>query len=153
MAELVANARTALPPGEVIVRAVQFFTSEKWRPQTQSERIATFQGRPRIGCVLPFLTFLGFVFFIVPGIIMYLLVIRRALQFQNLVVTANPLEAGTDVTVTYPSYARNLVGHFLRLLPPLQEQAPTEPGEPAVEEAPGSAGRAAAEETPNEPIQ
>ncbi len=129
MAELVANAKSTLPPGDVIVRAVEFFTGEKWRPQTQSERIATFQGRPQIGCLLPILTVIAFFFFVIPGVIMYFFVLRRAMGFQNLVVTANPIEAGTDVVITYPNYARKQVSHFLSLLPPVDEQAPTGPGQ------------------------
>jgi hypothetical protein len=129
VADSVASAKTALPPGEVTVRAIQFFTGEKWRPGAQSERIATFQGRPSIGCVVPVLTVLAFLFFIIPGVIMYFIVVRRAMQFQNLVVTASPVEGGTYVTVTYPGYARKLVTRFLSLLPPADEQSPAEANE------------------------
>jgi hypothetical protein len=132
MADLVSTGQTTLAPEEVIVRAVQFFTSEKWRPQTQSTRIATFAGRPRIGCVLPVLTAIAFLFFIIPGVLMYFLVVRRAMQFQNLVVTADPVQSATEVTltnvtVTHPQYARKLVTHFLSLLPPLEVEGADQP--------------------------
>ena len=48
MADLVDEAQTTLAPQEVISRAVQFFTTEKWRATTQSDRIATFEGKPPI---------------------------------------------------------------------------------------------------------
>ena len=47
MADLIANTQTSLPPEEVMVRAVQFFTNENWRAQSQTNRIATFVGLPR----------------------------------------------------------------------------------------------------------
>lgn len=74
-------------------------------------------GRPPIPWGLIFLTIVAFFFFFVPGIIMYFMVIRRVIRFQNLVVTANPSKAGTDVTITYPEHAKKLVGRFLSLLP------------------------------------
>jgi len=60
MAELVATIKTSLQGEEVIVRAVQFFTSSKWKPQTQSARVATFVGRPPIPIIMLILTFISF---------------------------------------------------------------------------------------------
>ncbi len=117
MADLVANAQTSLGAEDVIVRAVQFFTNEKWRPQTQSGRIATFQGRPPVPVGLIFLTIVGFIFFIVPGIILYILLVRKVIRFQNLVVTANPIKSISEVTVTYPQHAKKLVDRFMGILP------------------------------------
>lgn len=117
MAELVANSRTTLPPDEVIIRSVQFFTSENWRTQTQSERIATFVGKPKIGCWLVVATIIGFLFFIIPGIILYLFIIRRAYAFQNIVVTANPAANGSEVVITHSPQVTELVSRFLGLLP------------------------------------
>ena len=117
MADLVATAQTSLGAEDVIVRAVQFFTNEKWRPQTQSGRIATFQGRPPIPMGHIFLTIIGLIFFIVPGIILYILLIRKVIRFQNLVVTVSPAKAGTDVNITYPKHAKKLVDRFMGLLP------------------------------------
>jgi hypothetical protein len=42
MADLVATKSTSLGAEEVLVRAVQFFTNENWRAQSQTNRIATF---------------------------------------------------------------------------------------------------------------
>ncbi len=117
MADLVATAQTSLGAEDVIVRAVQFFTNEKWRPQTQSARIATFQGKPPIPVGLIFLTIIGLIFFIVPGIILYILLVRKVTRFQNLVVTANPVKLASEVTVTYPKHAKKLVDRFVGLLP------------------------------------
>ena len=78
MPETVSNGKTSLPPEEVIVRAVQFFTGERWRPQTQSARIATFIGRPRVGAMLWLATVLGLLFFVIPGLILYLVLVRKA---------------------------------------------------------------------------
>ncbi len=123
MADLLANAKTTLAGEDVIVRAVQFFTNERWRAQSQSSRVATFVGRPKIPVGLLFLTVLGFLMFIVPGILMYILVIRRVIRFQNIVVTVTPITVGTDVVITYPKTATKLVDRFLRVLPPLAASA------------------------------
>ena len=117
MTDLIEKARTTLTPEEVIVRAVQFFTNENWRPQSQSGRIATFQGKPPIPWGLLFLTFIGFLFFVIPGIIMYVMVVRRVYRFHNLVVTANPIDSGSEVVVSHPKYARKLVSRFANALP------------------------------------
>jgi len=100
MADFVANAKTTLPGEDVIVRAIQFFTNERWRAQSQSSRVATFVGRPKIPVGLIFLTVFAFFMFVVPGILMYILVIRRVIRFQNIVVTTTPIAVGTDVSQT-----------------------------------------------------
>jgi hypothetical protein len=119
MADLVANAKTSLPGEDVIVRAVQFFTNERWRAQSQSSRVATFVGRPKIPVGLLLLTILGFLMFVVPGILMYILVVRRVIRFQNIVVTSTPTAVGTDVVITYPKMAKKLVDQFVSALPRL----------------------------------
>lgn len=48
MADLIATTSTTLQPEEVMVRAVQFFTNERWRAQSQTNRIATFVGIGKI---------------------------------------------------------------------------------------------------------
>ena len=48
MADKLTNSKTSLPSEEVIVRAVQFFATEKFRCSGQSGRTATFDGRPPI---------------------------------------------------------------------------------------------------------
>ena len=118
MAELVGNVKTSLKGEEIIVRAVQFFTGGKWRTQSQSARIATFAGRPPIPVGMLILTVIGFFFFVLPGIIMYFVVIRKMIQLQNIVVTANPINGGTEVVVKYSKAAIKLVNDFLQSLPP-----------------------------------
>ena len=117
MADSINVQKTTLPSEEVIVRAVQFFASEKFRVGSQSGRVATFDGRPPIPWGMIALTVLGFMFCIVPGIIMYVLVIRKMYRFQNLVVTVNPTEGGADVSISHPSWATGTVKRFLTSLP------------------------------------
>lgn len=118
MAEQVATRETGLWAEEVIIRDLEFFATEKWKPQTQSARAATFVGRPPIPWGLIVLTILGLFLFFIPGVIMYILVVRRLIRFQNLVVTASPTTRGSQVTVRYPGLAKKLVNRYLNVLPP-----------------------------------
>lgn len=124
MADKVTNGKTSLPSEDVIVRAVQFFSTERFRTSSQSGRSATFDGRPPIPWVMLLLTFIGYCCCIVPGIIMYFMVIRKLRRFHNLVVTASPLDGGTEVSVTHPDWAANQANRFLAALPPLELQKP-----------------------------
>jgi len=117
MADKLANNTTSLPSEEVIVRAVQFFSTEKFRCSGQSGRTATFDGRPPIPWFLLLLTVLGFLFFVVPGIIMYILVIRKVRRFHNLVVTASPVPGGTEVSISHPGWAAKQAQRFMQSLP------------------------------------
>ena len=125
MADQVTNVGTALSAEEVVVRAVQFFSTGKWRPTGQSGRTATFQGMPPIPWGLMILMILGFALCIVPGIILYVMLIKKARQFQNIVVTANPIPGGTEVVVTSPPWASALVSSFIESLPPLEVALPS----------------------------
>lgn len=117
MADVTANRLTSLPAEEVIVRSLQFFTTERWRAQSQSSRAATFMGRPPIPVMYILLTILGFLLCIVPGVIMYIAVIRKMIRFQNIVVTANPKDEKTEVVMTHPDHAKKLVDAFFGSLP------------------------------------
>ena len=119
MADKLKNGRTSLSSEEVIVRSVQFFATEKFRASSQSGRTATFDGRPPIPWFMLLLTILGFFFCLVPGIIMYFLVIRKVRRFHNLVVTASPIASGTEVSITHPDWAAKQVQRFLDALPPV----------------------------------
>ncbi len=101
-----------------MVRAVQFFTNENWRAQSQTNRIATFVGLAKIPWFQLLLSVLLFLCFVVPGLIYYILVIRKIRRLQNIVVTTTPLASGCDVTVTYPPHAHKLVDSFFAALPP-----------------------------------
>ncbi len=118
MANLTTSTQTSLSCEEAITRAIQFFTTEKWRATTQSSRSATFEGRPPIpiGSIILMLvlipTVIGF-------FIMYFLVVKKMYKFQNLVITTAPIEKGAEVLITYPSYAKKLVKQFIDSLPKL----------------------------------
>lgn len=124
MADMVAQSQTPLNPDDVIVSAVQYFSTENWRPTSQSARTATFQGKPPIPWGMLLLTVLGLVACVVPGIILYFLVIRKMYRFHNLVVSANPVAGGSQVVVQYPSTAKKLVDRFLAALPAVADDAP-----------------------------
>jgi hypothetical protein len=117
MANVVANSTTSLSSEEVIVRAVQFFSTEKFRTSSQSSRAATFDGRPPIPWFTILFTILGFMLCIIPGLIMYFLVVRKMYRFQNLVVTVTPSSEGADVSISHPSWAANVVKRFIQTLP------------------------------------
>lgn len=119
MADIVQNTKTSLTGEDVIVRSVQFFTNERWQPVSQSARVATFKGKASIPWFLLFLTVMGFFFFVLPGIIIYFVVIRRMYRFQNLVITCHPLTGGTEVSVSFPKHASKLVSKFFAALPSL----------------------------------
>ena len=122
MADKVVNGKTSLPSEEVIIRAVQFFSTEKFRTSSQSGRAATFDGRPPIPWFMILLTIIGLICCVVPGVIMYIMVIRKMLRFHNLVVTASPIDGGTEVSVTHPDWAAAKAKRFLAALPPLALQ-------------------------------
>ncbi len=119
MADKVSNAKTSLSGEETITRAVQFFSTAKFRTSSQSPRAATFDGMPPIPWLMLLFTVLGFMLCVVPGIIMYFMAIRKLRRFQNLVVTANPIGGGTEVSVSHPAWAGKHVERFLKALPPL----------------------------------
>ena len=117
MANLVKSGKTSLQNDDVISRAVQFFSTTKWTCQSQSDKIATFQGKPPIPWFLILATICGFLFFVIPGIIMYFFVIRKMYGFQNLVVTTKAMQDGTEVDISYPKYAKKIVDRFMESLP------------------------------------
>jgi len=86
---------------------------------TQSARSATFEGRPPVPWFMLLLVILSFFCFVLPGLILYVVIIRRSRRFQNLVVTATPMSQGTEVVVTYPGHAKKLAARFLAALPEL----------------------------------
>jgi hypothetical protein len=122
MADLVRNGKTSLSTEEVIVRAVQFFSTEKFKATSQSARNATFEGRPPFPWGMILVTAAGLVACVVPGVIMYFMLIRKFYRFYSLVVTANPIDGGAEVCVTYPDFAGHLVPRFLATLAPLQAE-------------------------------
>jgi hypothetical protein len=119
MADIVLNQKTSLSGEDVITRAIQFFSTEKWRVTSQGTRAVTFEGRPPLPIAHILFMIVGFAACILPGVILYFLLIRKLLRFQNMVVTATTIEGGTDVSLTHPPRAKKLVEKFLAALPPL----------------------------------
>lgn len=120
-ADQVLTIQTALSPDDVLVRAVQFFTTSSWRAQSQSTRSATFVGRPKVPIVLLVLAIIGLIACVVPGVVLYVLVIAKMRQLQNIVVTATPTPRGSQVVVSSPAHARTLAREFARALNPLNQ--------------------------------
>lgn len=116
MPDLVARADTVLPPEEVLVRAVQFFTNEKWRAQSQTNRIATFVGIGRVAWFQIMLAILLTMCFVLPGVIYYVIVISRMRRLQNIAVTTTPTGSGCQVVVTYPPHTQRMVDAFFAAL-------------------------------------
>jgi hypothetical protein len=117
MADAVINKQTHLSTEEVITRAIQFFSTENWRATSQSGRAATFEGKVAVPWLMLLLTVLGYIACFIPGIIMYVMVVRKVRRFQNLVVTASPKDGGSEVVVTCPPQAKKLASRFLEALP------------------------------------
>ena len=120
MPDLTLTRSTPLPPEEVLVRAVQFFTNERWRAQSQTNRIATFVGMGRVLWTQIVLALLLMMCFVIPGVIYYVVVIAKMRRLQNIVVTTTPRDAGCDVVVTYPSHAQKMVDAFFASIPSAQ---------------------------------
>jgi hypothetical protein len=117
MADIVATKKTSLASEEVIVRAIQYFSSVQWRPSSQSARAVSFDGKIPIPWGSIVVTILGFILCIVPGVICYIMLIRKVHRFVNLVVTANPVLDGTDVIISHPKSAGKAVYRFFTALP------------------------------------
>lgn len=122
MADKVERAQTTLQSEEVIVRAVQYFSTARWRATSQSARTATFEGKPRIPWFWLLLTLIGFMACVVPGVLLYIFVIQKMNRFQNLVVSVTPIPPGSEVTVQFPPEASVLVRGFLTALPTTQPE-------------------------------
>jgi hypothetical protein len=117
MADLVVNQKTTLAADEVIVRAIQFFSTENWRVTSQSGRAVTLAGKPPFPLLHLCFVIIGFMLCVVPGIILYFMLLRKVIRFQNMVVTATAVNNETDVSITYPPHGRKLVEKFLLALP------------------------------------
>ncbi len=120
MADTVLTKQTSLSGEDVITRAVQFFSNERWRATTQSARTATFEGRVPVPWFMILFTVIGYICCLIPGIIMYVAVVRKLRRFQNLVVAATPTGRGSEVTLTCPSHSKGLAGRFFKTLPDLE---------------------------------
>ena len=119
MADIVVNQKTSLSGEDVTTRAIQFFSTQNWRVTSQSARAVTLAGRVPIPWFHMLCVILGFLFCLLPGVILYFMLVRKVRKFQNMVVTVAPIDGGTDVSITHPPHAKGLVEKFLSALPPL----------------------------------
>jgi hypothetical protein len=117
MKDRTINISTTIAPEDVMVRAVQFFTTERWRAQSQTNRIATFVGVPKIPMLKVLIMLILLFCFVIPGLIYYLVVLRSLRRLQNIVVTTTPSAGACSVVVTYPKHAQKLVDNFVASLP------------------------------------
>ena len=120
MTELAASAKTSYSYEDVIVGAMKFFGAEDWRATDQTARTVVFRGRPRLPWYMLLAMTLGFLAFVLPGVALYMLHIRKTYWFTNIVVTATPIKGGTEVVIQYPEPARKLAARFVGNLPPLE---------------------------------
>lgn len=126
MANHTSTTLTTASAEEVLVAAVQFFTSERFSTTSQTNRNVTFAGKPGFPCGMLVLVVIGYVCFIIPGIIMQLTLVRKLYKLHNLVVTATPAPPNTDVSINYPTWASGQVRKFMAGLPK-PESTPAQP--------------------------
>jgi hypothetical protein len=119
VADLVTSTKTSHGYEDVIVGALQFFGAENWRETEMTARRVAFRGRPEIPWYLLLLMTLGFLAFVVPGVALYMLHIRKTYWFTSIVVSATPVKGGTEVVIYYGSpAAAPLAQRFVSALPP-----------------------------------
>lgn len=120
MMELAASKKTRSSYEDVIVGAMEFFGAEDWRATDMTARTVVLRGRPPIPWYMLLLMTLGFLAFVVPGVVLYLLQVRKRYWFTSVVVTATPIAGGTEVVIEYASPAMApLAERFVGNLPPL----------------------------------
>jgi hypothetical protein len=124
MAEVVAAAKTSHGYEDVIVSAINFFVERNWRLSEQSARTAAFVGRPAIPWRVQLLLGAGLLALIVPGVVYYLLSVRKSYGFAKVVVSATPIHGGTEVAVRHPAPAAPIAQQFVGTLPPLEARVP-----------------------------
>lgn len=131
MAQKVTNAKTKLSAEDVTVRAVQFFTNEKWTAQTQTARAVTFRANmpaPKMitGILLMLggfaisCTIIGMIVgipMIIAGSSTLFFAKKQMRGSRDLVVTATPSGNGTEVVITHGRQAVRSVNQFVGSLP------------------------------------
>ena len=113
-----AHKKTTLSEEDVIKRAGQFFTDNGWAIREQFANGATFKGRSSVPLRLIFLTVFGFLFFIIPGVIVYRALVKRVTRFQSILVRVKPVAGNSEVTIIYCKATGKLINKFQNLLPP-----------------------------------
>ena len=117
---LQASAKTSHSYEDVIVGAMQFFGAEDWRAMDQTARKVVFRGRPSLPWYMLLLMTAGFLAFVIPGVALYILHVRKTYWFTNIVVTATPIRGGTQVVIQYPEPVAKLAARFVGNLPPIE---------------------------------
>lgn len=136
MSNTTLTKQTTFSNEDVISQAIQFFTSEKWTPQTQTGRSVTFIGKMPFSAGKILLNMVlvlgGFALCItlIGALIGIPLIIKGAkylFKFKHgmsgpsglkLTVTVSPIANGTNVVITFPQkQARQIVSSFLDTLP------------------------------------
>ena len=113
-----AHKKTTLSEEDVIKKAGQFFTDNRWAIREQFANGAAFKGRPAIPLRLIFLTMFGFLFFIIPGIIVYRALVKRVTRSQSILLRVKPIAGNSEVTIIYCKATGKLINKFQNLLPP-----------------------------------
>ena len=121
MANQTTNHVTTLDAEEVIVRAVQFFSTEKWKVTSQSKRSVTLEGKVPVPWFMLLLMIIGFMVCILPGIVLYILVYKKMNRFFHIIVSVTPASEGTEVCVQHPKEANKLALEFIEALPSKNE--------------------------------
>ena len=117
VADKIVTKQTSLPTEQVIERAAAFFGNEHWQVLGQSSRGLSFDGRVRCPWPLCILVVVGCLLLIVPGVLLYFLVVRPRYGRQELAATATPRGTGTEVAVRCRHAAVGLAQRFLAELP------------------------------------
>lgn len=117
--QLTKNYSASLESAEVITKASSFFSQEKWKVTSQTPQSVILQGKPAFPWGMLFLTLIGFVLCLIPGIIMHAKTKKRTRQVFHLIVNATPIPGGSEVTFQYPNEAEALVSQFITTLPVL----------------------------------
>jgi hypothetical protein len=156
MADVVSRKTTALLPDEVLVGALQYFSSGsgRWETTAQSSRSIAFRGKPPIPWLLLIATAIGLATCIVPGLVLYFMFVQKMYRFYNLVVAVQAAGdgVGTDVVVTHPDFAAPAVYAFLAALPEgitAQAAAPPETTESEAPQSRSPGDEPEVAETPN----
>src|ERR1700739_2058459 len=112
-----ANQKKSLEGREVVTRAIHFFTDDRWQLKSQTDHTITFPGNAPTPWFLIIMTVIGYLFFILPGLIMTYMIRAKLRKFQNIVLSVSPADGGTNVSATCSKKANGIVRKFLATLP------------------------------------
>ena len=116
MDQLKISTKTKLSGSEVIINAVEFFSTGFWGVQTQTERLVTLRGWPAIPWGWIIVSVILMVPFLYPGLIVMGIWAAINLHLLNIVISIAAIENGSEVTVTYPKPMQKRVNKFLDIL-------------------------------------